>query len=36
MLLPSSIYEEMDRQNENFLWGSTEDKKKPHVPLLWS
>jgi hypothetical protein len=29
--LPSSICSELDKLNRNFLWGSSEDRKKMHM-----
>jgi len=30
-ILPSRIHANLDKINRNFLWGSTEDKKKLHM-----
>lgn len=33
-LLPTSIYNQMDKLNRNFLWGDSPDKKKIHL-IKW-
>uniref|UniRef100_A0A2N9IUL5 RNase H type-1 domain-containing protein n=1 Tax=Fagus sylvatica TaxID=28930 RepID=A0A2N9IUL5_FAGSY len=34
--LPSSICNELDRLNRNFLWGSTNERKKMHLESWWA